>query len=49
MSSSVYANSKTKNILVPGERFTQELDSTTIYAEELYSISFTENKKKNSV
>ena len=34
-----------QNILVLGERFTQGLDNTTIYAEKLYSINFTENKK----
>ena len=46
MSSSVHANSKTKNILVVGKNFVQGLDNTTIYAEKLYSINFTENNKK---
>ena len=46
MSSSVHANNKTKNILVLGKDFMQRLDSTTIYAEILYSINFTENNKK---
>ena len=41
MSSSVHANNRAKNILVLGEGFTQGLDNTTIYAEELYSINFT--------
>ena len=41
MSSSVQANNRAKNILVLGEGFTQGLDNTTIYAEELYSINFT--------
>ena len=36
----------TKNILVLGKYFVQGLDNTTIYAEKLYSISFTENNKK---
>ena len=46
MSSSVYANNRTKNILVLGKDFIQGLDNTTIYAEKLYSINFTENNKK---
>ena len=33
MSSSVHASNKTKNILVFGKDFVQELDNTTIYAE----------------
>ena len=46
MSSSVHANNKTKSILVFGKDFVQGLDNTTIYAEKLYSILFTENNKK---
>ena len=46
MSSSVHANNKTKNILVFGKDFRQGIDNTTIYAETLYSINFTENNKK---
>ena len=46
MSSSVHANNKTKNILVLGKGFVQGLDNTTIYAEKLYSVNFTENNKK---
>ena len=46
MSSSVHANSKTKNILVLGKDFVQGLENTAIYAEKLYSINFTENNKK---
>ena len=45
MSSSVHANNKTKNISVLGKDFVQGLDNTTIYAENLHSINFTENKK----
>ena len=46
MSSSVHANNKTKNILVLGKKvFVQGLDNTTIYAEKLYSVNFTDNKK----
>ena len=47
MSSSVHANNKTKYISVLGIDFVQGLDNTTIYAEKLYSINFTENNKKN--
>ena len=46
MSSSVHANNKTKNILVLGKDFVQGLGNTTIYAEKLYSINFTENNRK---
>ena len=46
MSSSVHANNKTKNVLVLGKDFVQGLDNTTIYAEKVYSINFTENNKK---
>ena len=37
-----------KNILVLGKDFVQGLDNTTIYAEKLYSINFTENNKRFS-
>ena len=46
MSSVVHANNKTKNILVLGKDFVQRLDNTTIFAEKIYSINFTENSKK---
>ena len=46
VSSSVHANNKTKNILVLGKDFVQGLDNTGIYAEKLYSISFTENSQR---
>ena len=46
MSSSAHANNKRKNILVFGKDFIQGLENTTIYAEKLYSINFTENNKK---
>ena len=44
MSSSVHANSKTKNILVLGEGIMQGLDDTTLTAEKRYSINFTISK-----
>ena len=46
MSSSVHANNKTRNILVLGKDFIQGIDNTTIYAEKLYSINFSENNNK---
>ena len=47
MSSSVHANNRTKNMLVLGKDFVQGLENTTIHAEKLYSINFTENNKKS--
>ena len=41
MSSSVYVNNKTKNILDLRKDLLQGLDNTTIYAGKLYSINFT--------
>ena len=46
MSSSVHANSRTKNVLVPGKDFVQGLDNPTIYAEKLHSINFIKNNTK---
>ena len=42
MSSFVYANNRTKNILILGNDFiqVQGLDNATSYAEKLYSINF---------
>ena len=45
LSSSSHANNKKNNILVLGKDFVQEINDTTIYAEKLYSINFTENNK----
>ena len=44
MSISIHANNKTKNILVLGKDF--RIDNTTIHAEKMYSMNFTENNKK---
>ena len=41
MSSSAHANKKTRSILVLGKDFIQGIDGTTIYAEKMYSTSFT--------
>ena len=46
MSSSAHANNRTKNVLVLRNDFVQGLENTTIYAEKLYSVNFTENNKK---
>ena len=46
MSSSVQIDNKKKDILILGKGPTQELDGTTLTAEKLYSINFTENDKK---
>ena len=47
LSSSSHANNKKNNILVLGKDFVQGINGTTIYAEKLYKISFTEKNKKN--
>ena len=45
MSNSKHANNKTKNILVLGHGVIQQIDDTTIYAENMYSPHFSvENK-----
>ena len=46
MSSSSHANNKKKNILVLVKNFVQGVNGTTIYAEKLYSINFTEKNEK---
>ena len=46
MSSSSHGNNKKYNIIVLGKDFVQGINGTTIYAEKLYSINFTENNKK---
>ena len=46
LSSSSHANNKKNNILVLGKDFVQGINGTTIYAEKLYKINFTEKNKK---
>ena len=46
MSSSVHANNETRRILVLAKDFIQGIDNTTIYAEKLYSITFTKTNTK---
>ena len=45
-SSSSHANNKKNNFLVLGRDFVKGINGTTIYAEKLYSINFTENNKR---
>ena len=44
MSSSEHVDNKKKDILILGDGPTQRLDGTTLTAETMYSISFTERK-----
>ena len=46
LSSSTHSNNKTESILVLGKDFIQEIDSTTIYGEKMYSTDFTVGNKK---
>ena len=46
ITSSSHVNDKKNNILVLSKDFVQGISGTTIYAEKLYSINFTENNKK---
>ena len=46
MSSSVHANNRTESILILGEGFSQGLEDTTLYAEKIYSVTFTATRKK---
>ena len=45
LSSSSHANNKKNNILNLGKDFVQGINGTTIYAEKLHKINFTEKKK----
>ena len=46
LKSSVYINNKNKEILILGEGPTQGLDDTTLTAEAIYSINFTQPRKR---
>ena len=46
LTNSSHANNRKSSILVLGKYFTQGLNNTTIYAEQLYKINFTKNNKK---
>ena len=45
-SSSLHVDNKGKDILIIGEGPTQELDDTTLTAEEKYPINFTQSGKR---
>ena len=45
LSTSSHANNKKNNVLVLDTDFVQGINGTTIYAEKLYSINFTEKNK----
>ena len=46
MSSSVHVDNKEKNIWILGEGSTQGLDDTTLTAEAIYPISFTQSGRR---
>ena len=46
MSSSAHVNNKGKDILILGTGQTQELDDHSLTAEKMYSINFTDQRKK---
>ena len=46
MNSSVYVDNKWKGILILGEGPTQEWDDTTLTAETIYPINFTQSAKR---
>ena len=46
MSSYVHIDNEGKDILFPGERPTQGLDDTTLTAEAIYPINFTQPNKR---
>ena len=46
MSSSAHVNNKGKDILILGTGQTQELDEHSLTAEKMYSINFTDHRKK---
>ena len=46
MSASVHFDNKRKNILILGEGPTQGLDDTTLTAEAIYPINFTQPNKR---
>ena len=46
LENSKHANNRTRSILVLGCDFIQGIDSTTIYAEKIYSTNFTADNKK---
>ena len=49
MSSSTHSNNRAKNILFLGKGFIQGINGTTIFAEKMYSISFSATRAKFSL
>ena len=49
MNSSVDIDNKGKEILILGDRTTQRLDDTTLIAEAIYSLNFTQSNRKFSL
>ena len=45
-SSLTHANNKANNIFVMGDGFVQGINDTTLYAEKIYSLNFTQPNKK---
>ena len=48
-SNSSHSTNKTQNIYVLGKDFVQGINSTTIYAEKIYTTNFTEQSKKSGM
>ena len=46
LSDSLHENNRANNILLLGKDFIQRVNGTTIYAEKVYSINFTDKNKK---
>ena len=46
MSSSVHIDKKNNDVLILGEGLTQGLDDTTLIAEGIYPINFTQSRKR---
>ena len=46
MNSSVHIDNRRKDILILGDGATQGLDDTTLTAEAIYSINFTQSNRK---
>ena len=43
--SSIHSTNKTQNIYVLGKKFIQGINGTTIYAEKIYKVNFTQSNK----
>ena len=45
----MHIDNKGKDILIAGERQTQRLDDTTLTADTIYPINFTQPKKRSAL